>query len=189
MKRLLILALLITLAIPSVNALVCSYESNPYIAQDFTLPIVPDKFQFFETQIYWSCVSNLTDYGCISTIHDGNNVTAPILQVNPDAQDIQGIGRIDTFQSDGRIINPYFRVERNIIRDNVTYFFSVHCSDGVTHETFGSQIVPKYREADAPLTFITVNLENLGFWLVAVGMVSFTLFLLAVSYRKLKRVG
>jgi len=83
---LLIVCLLLSVG---VSALSCDYDPDPMIASDLSLPSwVPDRFQLGESRIWWNCVSNMTNYTCLSSVHDNSEGT-PVLQVNPDARNIK----------------------------------------------------------------------------------------------------
>ena len=62
------------------------------------------------------------------------------MQVNPIAEDIEGVGVIDKFAVNDGMVKVYFRKKN--LRHNTNFTFGVKCGD----ETFETIITPQYRE-------------------------------------------
>jgi hypothetical protein len=153
--------LVFLLALSSV-ALVCDFDSNPIIEKDFTLPFLPDDWQFAEDKIYWHCYDESIDYSCVVAVHDGNLVTDGIIQVNPDIEDIKNYGRVSTFESDGQINTVYLRAESGLIQPAKQYLVGVHCGNETNTFDYSGVITPQYRDLDAAVGFGVAINQNMG---------------------------
>lgn len=140
--------------------LVCEFETEPEISFDMSLPFLPDTWQFFESKIWWHCVSNMTDYSCISAVHNGTDISNPIIQTNPDPIAVLSLGVIDQFLSDGRVVNVYYQAEGNVLKTGQSYLFGLHCSDGNMIEEFSAIITPEYRGFDILTVFFGTFLST-----------------------------
>lgn len=184
MKKIIILTILLML-LPSAAALECQFDATPFIDTDFSIPFVPDKWQFLQDKIYWQCLSNMSEYSCVSTIQN-DNANGTVVQVNPIPSDLQDVGRIDTFESDGRVATISFRAETNTIRAGQNYTFNVFCGNGTQQELFSAQVSPIYRELDAPLALFAGNIKNVPFFVVAIIVISFLIALVLWTWKHTK---
>jgi hypothetical protein len=90
----------------------------------------------FKQRMEWFCTFPETiaanNYNCVTTIHHGSQ----LLQTNPRPVEVEGVGVVNSFQEQDRLVNVFF-TNKNLARDTL-YNFTVQCHPQNVSDPVGS---------------------------------------------------